>query len=71
MEKTQQQTLPFEPQDMQSVTVDLCCRECDAETTMTRIDATGFGWSGFVYERNLSWTWYDFSAICPRCSKMI
>jgi hypothetical protein len=71
MATTQQQTLPFEPLDMQGVTVDLCCRECDAETTMTRIDASSIGWSVFVYEKNLSWTWYDFSAICPRCRGMI
>ena len=67
-----QLTLQFDPQpkDLTSITVDLCCRECDAETTMSRIDANGFGWADFVYEKSLSWTWYDFSAVCPRCRGM-
>lgn len=68
---TNQLSLPFDPLDMQSITVDLCCRDCDAETTMTRIDATGLGWGEFVYERNLSWTWYDFSGLCPRCRGIV
>jgi len=66
-----QQTLPFQPLDMQSITVSLCCRECDAEATMTRIDATGLGWNDFVFERNSKWAWFDFSGICPRCRGIV
>lgn len=65
-----QLTLQLSPQPREPITVDLCCRECDAETTMSRINAAGFGWSDFVYERNVAWTWYDFSAVCPRCRRV-
>lgn len=56
------------PQPVSNLTQTICCRECDAEVTATRIDASQSGWRDFVFERNSEWTWFDFSAVCPLCN---
>jgi hypothetical protein len=47
--------------------VSACCRNCDMEADGRRINLYAVGWSDFVWERDLQWTWFDFSAVCPNC----
>jgi len=65
-----QKNLHFSPEHRESTRVTLCCRNCDREREMTRLDAISLGWTDLIRmnENRDSWAWFEFLGVCDKCN---